>query len=78
MKISVIMHPGSKKWPLLTEEVDMRWHKIYHVRVREKPVDGDANKALVSFLADYFSFAKSSVTIVSGHTSRHKTISLPL
>ncbi|MBP7884850.1 DUF167 domain-containing protein [Patescibacteria group bacterium] len=51
---------------------------MYHVRVREKPVDGDANKALISFLADYFSLAKSSITIVSGHTSRHKTIFLPL
>ena len=40
------------------------------IRLTAPPVDGAANEALVKFLADRFSVAKSQVEIVSGHTSR--------
>ncbi|MBU4260524.1 MAG: YggU family protein [Proteobacteria bacterium] len=36
------------------------------------PVDGKANKAVIAFLAKLFGVAKSSVSIISGHQSRHK------
>jgi uncharacterized protein len=36
------------------------------------PVDGKANKAVISFLAKFFSLSKSDVVIQSGHQSRHK------
>lgn len=36
------------------------------------PVDGKANKAVVSFLAKFFGVAKSSITLKSGMQSRHK------
>ncbi|MDY6407344.1 MAG: DUF167 domain-containing protein [Pseudomonadota bacterium] len=40
------------------------------------PVDGQANKALVEFLSDFFSLRKSAIDIVSGQTGRIKTIRL--
>ena len=36
------------------------------VRVRESPVDGQANRALVVLLADLLGIPKSAVRIVSG------------
>lgn len=44
------------------------------VRLTSPPVDGAANEALVKFLADTLSVAKSQVGIVSGHSSRDKVI----
>ncbi len=44
------------------------------IRLTAPPVDGAANEALVKFLADRFSVAKSLVEIVSGHTSRDKIV----
>lgn len=44
------------------------------VRLTAPPVDGAANEALVRFLAETFSVARSSVGIVSGHTGRNKIV----
>ncbi len=38
------------------------------------PVDGAANEALIRFLADTLSVAKSQVEIVSGHTAKNKIV----
>jgi uncharacterized protein (TIGR00251 family) len=44
------------------------------IRLTAPPVDGAANEALTRFLADIFSVSKSQIDIVSGHTSREKTV----
>lgn len=46
------------------------------VRVRSAPVDGKANKELIETLADAFGVAKSSVSFVSGETSKTKRVLL--
>ena len=46
------------------------------VRVRSAPVDGKANKELVETLADAFGLPKSSVSFVSGETSKTKRVLL--
>jgi uncharacterized protein (TIGR00251 family) len=38
------------------------------------PVDGRANQACVEFFADLFDVSRSSITIVSGQSSRNKVI----
>ncbi len=43
-------------------------------RITAPPVDGKANKHLVSFLAKTFKVAKSAVEIISGETGREKRI----
>ncbi|MCP4380630.1 MAG: hypothetical protein GY798_04285 [Hyphomicrobiales bacterium] len=43
-------------------------------RVRAPPADGAANKALVGLLARTFGVRKSSITLVSGLTSRLKRV----
>jgi uncharacterized protein len=46
------------------------------VRLAAAPVDGAANDALVSFLAETFGLPRRAVTILSGHRSRDKRIGL--
>ena len=46
------------------------------VRVRSAPVDGKANKELVSVLADAFGLPKASVAFKSGETSKAKRLLL--
>jgi uncharacterized protein len=38
------------------------------------PVDGAANKALLEFLAGALGVPRSSLSLVSGHTSRNKVV----
>ena len=44
------------------------------VRIQAPPVDGAANKALISFLADQLGVSKAALTLQSGHTGRRKTV----
>lgn len=48
------------------------------VRVAEAPADGAANEAVVKLLAKALGIGRSDVAIVSGQSSRHKRIALPL
>jgi len=44
------------------------------IRLTAPPVDDVANKMCVKFLAMYLDLPKSSIEIISGHTSRSKQI----
>jgi hypothetical protein len=44
------------------------------IRLQAPPVEGAANDALVSYLADVLGVGRRSVRIVSGQSSRNKTI----
>ena len=46
------------------------------VRLQAPPVDGAANEALVSLLADRLGVPRRSVHVVAGMTSRAKTVEL--
>jgi uncharacterized protein (TIGR00251 family) len=46
------------------------------IRLAAAPVDGAANVALITFLAETFSRPRRDVTIVSGHTSRDKRVAI--
>jgi len=48
------------------------------VRVAEAPADGAANAAVVRLLAGALGVSRSQVSIISGETSRHKRMSVPL
>ena len=80
MIYSVTVKPGSKKGPLVVEisADDSSAHvaKNLTVYLREKPVDGAANTALIKILAEHFQVAKSCVIIKTGVTSRHKLVEI--
>jgi uncharacterized protein (TIGR00251 family) len=44
------------------------------IKLASPPVDGAANEELVKLLAKAFAVPKNSVEIVSGHTSKTKTV----
>jgi len=44
------------------------------IRITAPPVDGQANAALLRFLAKQFGVAKSDVILVSGHHGRDKRL----
>lgn len=44
------------------------------VRIKAAPVDGKANRQLLTFIAEQFGVSKSAVSIVRGEGSRHKTV----
>ena len=71
MKITVKTKPNSKK----TEIKKINDTNLI-VAVKEPPIDGKANKAVVKALAKYFNKSSSAVSIVSGHTSKQKIIEI--
>ncbi len=67
MKISVIAHPNAKKPRVEKDLLDS-----LHVYVKEPPLDGKANKAVIEALAEYFHIKKSNVILLSGEKSKNK------
>jgi len=48
----------------------------YGARLREKPVDGRANKELIAMVAEHFGVKEWQVSIIKGLTSRKKIIKI--
>lgn len=69
MKISVTAKPRSNE-ELVTKIDDTH----FEVAVKEPPVQGRANAAIIKALADYFDLPPYKVSIVMGHTSRQKVV----
>jgi len=68
MKIEVKVIPKAKQ-NLIKQEGP--FYKIY---LTAPAVDGKANQALISFLADHYDISKSRIEIIKGLKSRHKMI----
>lgn len=69
MRIFVKVKPGAKE-----ECVEKISDTEFVVSVKDPPVRGAANAAIIRALAEYFQKPISSVRIVSGHVSRRKVI----
>lgn len=71
MKISVKAKPNSHE-----EKVEKVSDVEFIVSVKEPPVQGLANEAIMRALAEYFGISKYQVRIVSGRTLRQKIIEI--
>ena len=49
---------------------------IWRVKIAVPPLKGKANKELIAFLAQKLGLSKGDLTILKGHTSRHKLLSV--
>ncbi len=58
------------------EKIEKIDESHYIVSVKEPPLKGQANKAIIRVLADYFNLPQSQIRIISGLTSRQKTIEI--
>lgn len=67
MKILIYAHPNAKK-PRIEKDL----LNAMHVYVKEPPLEGKANKAVIEALAEYFHTKKSQVILLSGEKSKNK------
>ena len=67
--LALHVQPKAKK-----NEIAGIYNDALKLRLTTHPVDGRANKAIISFLAKQLHLPKSAVTIKSGHQSREKRI----
>lgn len=69
--LSLYVQPGASK---------TQWSGLHgeslKLRIQAPPVEGQANKALIQFLAKEFGVSKSSISLVKGDTSRFKTFKI--
>ena len=71
MKIIVKAKPGARENKV--EKVD---EANYIVHIKEPPIDGRANAALIKLLAEYFDISPSLIEIVSGYMARVKVVEI--
>ncbi len=69
MKIFVKTHPHAKKAQVLRKD-----ESHYEIWIHEAPEDGKANRAILERLSEALGVRKSSLSIVSGQTSRNKVV----
>lgn len=67
--IDIHAQPGAKR----SEVVGEHGGRL-KIAIASPPVDGKANSALIAFLAKTLGVSKSSVSILSGETSRQKRL----
>ncbi|MEY4434613.1 MAG: hypothetical protein RIR16_653 [Actinomycetota bacterium] len=72
MRFLVKVKPGSRKGPLI--EVSGEGELIAFLR--ERPIDGAANEALIELLAKHYSVKKNQVRIESGFAGRTKRVAI--
>lgn len=74
MIISVWVKPGSKRAAAVTAPAasDDPWI----ITTPSKPIDGEANEAVIQLIATYFAVARREVTIKSGARSRRKLVEI--
>ncbi len=71
VSLNIKVKPGSFK-----DEINFDSDGTLVVKLREKPIDGAANEALIKFLSKEFKLSKSSITLEKGQTSRFKKIQI--
>lgn len=71
VKILIRVKPGSSK-----DGVSVDSENNVTVKIRAKPIDGEANEYLVKYLASEFKISRSLIQIEKGTTSRLKRITL--
>ncbi|MBI4411524.1 MAG: DUF167 domain-containing protein [Deltaproteobacteria bacterium] len=71
MKIWIQVKPRSRK-----EKVEILPDGSLRVFVKEPPVEGKANKAVVNLLARHFSVPQSTVEILSGASGKRKLVEI--
>jgi len=71
MKIIIKAKPNAKE-----EKVQKIDESNYLVFVKEPPVKGKANSAIIKLLAEYFKITPPRINIVSGHASKQKIIEI--
>ena len=73
MLIKIKVFPGSKK-----EEIIKKTEDSFEIRVREKPIKGEANQAVINLLGFYFKVPKQEIRLIKGFRQRNKIFEINL
>lgn len=76
MELRVRLTPSGGRDAIDGVETDAEGQAYVKARVTAVPEDGKANKALVALLSKTLKISKSSISFVSGETSRKKILRL--
>lgn len=71
MKINVIAKPNARM-----EKMEQDKDGTYLVSVKEPPIQGRANRAIIKLFSELFDTAPTNINIISGYTSRNKIIEI--
>ena len=69
LQLKIYLQPGAKKSEIVGKHSD-----AIKIKVQARPIDGEANKALIDFLSEMLSIPKAFISIKSGQKSRFKTV----
>lgn len=69
--LKIKVKPNSKKTEIIEKTFD-----AWQIKVAAPPVRGQANKELVSFLAQEFHVAKANIAIIKGEKSKEKIVKI--
>lgn len=72
MKINIKVIPRANRNEIVGPDIDGN----YKARLTSPPVDGEANKKLLTLLSKKFNVAKSLIKIIKGERGRDKIIEL--
>ena len=74
MKIFVKTKPKAKENKVTPPPLKLMpdREECYTVSVKEQPVEGRANEAIIKLLAEHFKVSRSRVRLISGATSKRK------
>jgi hypothetical protein len=67
MLIKVKVFPDSKK-----EEIIKKSEDTFEIKIKEKPIRGLANKAVINVLSSYFKIPLSRIRLIKGFKQRNK------
>lgn len=71
MRIFVQVTPNAK-----VEKVEEIAPNRYKIKVRAKPLDGEANDRMIELLSIYLGISKKSIHLLKGKTARQKVLEI--
>ncbi|OHB16534.1 MAG: hypothetical protein A2431_04300 [Candidatus Zambryskibacteria bacterium RIFOXYC1_FULL_39_10] len=74
-KENKIIPPPQKLWPE-KEPGGSKEKEWFIISVKEPPVSGKANTAIIKLLAEYFKISSSNITLSSGASSKNKVFEI--
>lgn len=54
------------------EQIVKKAEDSFEIWVKEKPIQGQANRAVISALADYFKIQRENIKLIKGFKQRNK------
>lgn len=74
-KENKIIPPPQKLWPE-KEAGEPNQKEWFVISVKEPPVQGKANTAIIKMLAEFFKISSSNITLISGASSKNKVFEI--